>query len=87
MVWEKIGLHVKDEGYNLNIMIIVFKYVVNYELLGLEESYQRSWFENAFSKACQYGIIDDKCEEGWNMFPLNLTYIQKCITWPKKLGK
>jgi hypothetical protein len=41
-------------------MTIALKYVVNYELLGLEESYQGSCFEHAFSKACQYGIVDDK---------------------------
>jgi hypothetical protein len=31
--------YVKDEGSNLNTMIIVLKSIVNYELLGLEESY------------------------------------------------
>ncbi len=60
MVWEKNDLHVKDEGSNLNIMTIALKFVINYELLMLEESYQISCFEHVFFKACQYGIVDDK---------------------------
>ncbi len=41
----------KDERSNLNIMIIVLKAVVTYEILGLEESYQGTCFGHAFSKA------------------------------------
>jgi hypothetical protein len=31
--------YVKDEGSNVNTMIIVWKSIVDYELLALEESY------------------------------------------------
>jgi hypothetical protein len=70
-------------------MTIALKFVVNYELLGLEESYQRSCFEHAFSKACQYGIVYDKVCRGLKHVSIEFaqSYIQKCITWPKKFGK
>ncbi len=51
--------YVKDEGSNLNTMIIVLKSIVNYELLGLEESYQGCCFGHLFSKTCQYGTTDE----------------------------
>jgi hypothetical protein len=44
-LWDKYGLKkriivdVKDEGSNLNAMIIALKIVMNYESLGLEESF------------------------------------------------
>jgi hypothetical protein len=44
-LWDKYGLKkriivdVKDEGSNLNAMIIALKIVINYESLGLEESF------------------------------------------------
>jgi hypothetical protein len=41
-------------------MIGVLKYVVNFESLGLEESFQGTCFGHAFSKACQYGIAKKK---------------------------
>jgi hypothetical protein len=42
--------YVKDEGSNLNTTIIALKSIVNYELLGLEESYQGCCFGHFFSK-------------------------------------
>jgi hypothetical protein len=32
---------------------------MNCEALGIEESYQGTCFEHAFSKACQYVIVDE----------------------------
>ncbi len=52
---KKIIAYVKDEGLNLNAMIIALKVVVNYECLGLEESFKGTCFGHVFSKACQYG--------------------------------
>jgi hypothetical protein len=57
---KKIITYVKDEGSNLNAMIITLKVVVNYKPLGLEENFQGTCFGHAFSKACQYGIIQKK---------------------------
>jgi hypothetical protein len=54
---KRIITYVKDEGSNLNAMIITLKVVVNYEPFGLEENFQGTYFGHAFSKACQYGII------------------------------
>jgi len=36
---KKIIVYLKDEVYNLNVMIIVLKYFVSYEYIGLEESF------------------------------------------------
>jgi hypothetical protein len=44
--------YMKDERPNLNIMIIAFKFVVNCDILGVEESFQKKWFGHAFCKAC-----------------------------------
>jgi hypothetical protein len=57
---NKIIAHVKDEGSNLNTMTIALKFVVNYEILGLDESFQGCCFGHVFSKACQYATIDQK---------------------------
>ncbi len=46
---------VKDEGENLNVMTSTLKFMVNYEVLGMEESFQGTCFGHAFSKACPYG--------------------------------
>jgi hypothetical protein len=47
---KRNGLHVKDEGSNLHIMTIALKFVVNYELLGLEESIRDLVFNLPFLK-------------------------------------
>jgi hypothetical protein len=36
-------------------MTTTLKFIVNYEVLGMEESFQGTCFGHAFSKACQYG--------------------------------
>jgi hypothetical protein len=36
-------------------MVVVLKYVVNCESLGLEKTFQGTQFGHVFSKACQYG--------------------------------
>ncbi len=44
----------KDEGSNLNTMTFPLKIVLNGDFLGLEESYQCTYFGHAFSKVYQY---------------------------------
>jgi hypothetical protein len=56
---KKIIAYVEDEGFNFNAMTNVLKSIVNWESLGIEESFQGS-FEYAFSKACQYGTNEEK---------------------------
>jgi hypothetical protein len=64
---------VKDKGFNLNIMTIVLKAIVSYDILSLAESYQGTCFGHAFSKACQYFTTNEKiCK--------NLTYVFIKIT-------
>jgi hypothetical protein len=49
-VRKKIIVYVKDERANLNFMTTTFKFVVNCEILGLEESFNGICFSHAFSK-------------------------------------
>jgi hypothetical protein len=57
---EKKIVYVKDEGSNLNIMIITLKSIVRCDMLGLEESFQGTYFGHAFSKAFLYATIKEK---------------------------
>jgi len=41
-------------------MIIALKFVVNYKSLGLEESFQGTYFGHVFSNAYQYDTIKEK---------------------------
>jgi len=70
-------------------MTIVLKFVVNYEVLGLEESFQGTCFGHAFSKAYQYGTAKEKVCKNLKHISIKSTKfnLQKCITWPKKFGK
>jgi hypothetical protein len=49
---KKIVAYVKNEGSNLNTMIIALKCIMNYEALGLDESFQGTCFGHVFFKAC-----------------------------------
>jgi hypothetical protein len=57
---KKIIVYVKDEGSNFNAMINALKSIVNCEFLGIEEKFQATCFGHAFSKACQYGSVEEK---------------------------
>ncbi len=41
-------------------MTTTFKFVVNYEVLGLEESFTGTCFDHAFSKTSQYSTTEKK---------------------------
>jgi hypothetical protein len=62
---------------------------MNCEALRIEESYQGTYFEHAFSKACQYVIVDEKVYRGLKHVFIKFAQVdlQKCIIWPKKFGK
>jgi hypothetical protein len=66
----------------------MLKLVVNYEALG-RGSYQGTCFGHAFSKACQYVIVDEKVCRSLKHVSLKFAHVdlQKCIPWPKKFGK
>ncbi len=57
--------------------------------LSLEESFQGTWFGHVFSKACQYATSDEKVYKGLKYVSIKFTqvYLEKCITYPKKLDK
>jgi hypothetical protein len=57
---RKIVAYVKDEGFNLNTMIVALKSIVSCDVLGLEESFQGTCFDHAFFKMCQYATINTK---------------------------
>ncbi len=65
------------------------KDVVNYEFLGLEESFQGICFGHVFSKACKYGITEEKMCKDLKYVSIKSiqTNLQKCITWLKKSRK
>jgi hypothetical protein len=44
--------YVKDKGSNLNTLTNVLKSVVKCETLGLEKSFQGTYFGQVFSKTC-----------------------------------
>ncbi len=57
---KKIIANVKDEGANFNSMTIAIKFVVNCEVLGLEDNFNGTYFGHAFSKTYQYAIVKQK---------------------------
>ncbi len=86
---KKNVAYVKDEGANLNARKIILKFVVNCEVLGMEENFQGTFFGHAFSKACQYGKAKKKVCKNLKHISIKLAQsnLQKCITWPKKFRK
>jgi len=70
-------------------MSIALKVVVNCESFGLKKNFQGTCFGHVFSKACQYGTIEEKvCKDLKYVFVKYVqTDLQKCITWPKKSRK
>jgi hypothetical protein len=59
---------VKDKGANLNVMMLTIKSILDCELLDLEESFKGICFGHAFTKSCQYGIVEE-------FFCKNLIYV------------
>jgi len=49
-LWKNIIVYVKDEGSNLNVMIITLDNFVSCEVMGLEESFQGTYFGHAYCK-------------------------------------
>jgi hypothetical protein len=47
---EKIIAYVKDEGFNLNIVTTTLKSIVSCDVLGLEASFQLTWFGQTILK-------------------------------------
>jgi len=64
---KKIIAYVKDEGANLNAMIVISKSMVDYEVLNMEESFQGGCFGHLFYKACQYGTTLKKSLQKLNI--------------------
>jgi hypothetical protein len=70
-------------------MTLALRFVVSYDILGLEENFNGSCFGHAFSKSCQYGTTEKKvCKDMRFVSIKNVQYnIKKCITWFKKSSK
>ncbi len=86
---NNIIAYVKDEGSDLNTMTIALKFVVKYEVLGLDENFQGSCFGHVFAKACQYANINEKVCRNLKFVSIKSAQsdLKKCITWPKFFGK
>jgi hypothetical protein len=70
-------------------MIDVLKSIVNYEALGMIESFKGTCFGHAFSKACKHSTFNERVCKGIRYVSIKTFQIdlQKCITWPKKSRK
>jgi len=49
---NKIIAYVKNDQFNLSAMTIALKFIVSCEAMGLEESFQGTYFDLTFFKAC-----------------------------------
>jgi hypothetical protein len=47
--------------------------VVDCDFFGMEESFQSTCFGHAFSKACQYGIVDEQVCKNLKHISIKLT--------------
>jgi len=54
MIGQKKNAYVKYERTNMDAMIIALKWVVDYEVLGVNESFQNTHFGHPFSKASTF---------------------------------
>jgi hypothetical protein len=63
-------------------MIGALNLIVNCEYFWLEESFQGTCFGHVFSKACQYGIVEEKVCKNLKYVYIKSTQVdlQKCIT-------
>lgn len=70
-------------------MTIDLKFVMRCEFPSLDESYQSTYFNYGFSKACQYVIINKKVYKNLRFVSVKSTqsYLQKCITCLQKFRK
>jgi hypothetical protein len=86
---ENIIVYVKDEGVNFNAMTMVFKTIINCDVLELEESFNGTCFGCAISKTCQYATPKEKVCKNLKFVSIKSTEFdfKKCITWPKKSRK
>jgi len=79
--------YVKDEDWNLNIMMTTLIY---YEMwsFGLNERFQSDLFGHVFSKACQYVITNETFYRNLKFISIKSAQsdLQKCITWHKNFG-
>ncbi len=57
---KKIIAYVKYESVNFNSMTTTLKFVVDCEVLGLEESFNGICFGHAFCKTYQYVIVEKR---------------------------
>jgi hypothetical protein len=69
-------------------MTNVLKSIINYETLGVIESFKGTCFGHASFRACQHSTFDEKVCKGLKYVSIKFVqiYLQKCITWPKNQG-
>jgi hypothetical protein len=82
---KKITTRVKDEGSNLNnTTLTTLKSIVSDEVMILGQSFHGICFENAFSKACQYVVMNHdffcKCLK-YVCIKVTQGDLQKCVSF------
>ncbi len=84
---KKFVVCAKDKGYNLNIIISTLISDINCDVLGLEESFQKTCFGYAFFKTCQYVITDKFFCKGDQYLSKLLGRFAKMSNLTKKIKK
>ncbi len=85
----KMIMHVKNEGSNLNTLVITLPLLLSCALLEAEQPYVGFFFGHAMPKACQYAMNDTKFCEGTSEVLLKNAHVasQQTISWIKKSSK
>jgi len=88
---NKIIAYVKNDQFNLSAMTTTQKFIVSCEATGLEESFEGTYFDLTFFKACQYGMknvqrphVSIKCIQFY--FFAKVHYLLKNLTKGGKNG-
>lgn len=86
---NKIIVYVKNEGTNLNILVVALTYIVSCAPLQIASPFIGICFGHIMFKACQY--VANETKVGVEMKEVSLMEVQnsfqKTITWMKKFGE
>jgi hypothetical protein len=72
-----------------NAMTNVLKFVVSYDNLNLEETFQVTFLGHVFLESCQYFIVYEKSYKNFKYVCIKFVQLdlQKYLTWLKKYGR
>jgi len=86
---ENIVAYVNNKSSNLHTCVNALNLIVSCNNLELLEPFDGPCSAHALSKVCQYAMINEKMYTSlsYTFIKYIQGVIQKCITWPKKMGK